>query len=167
MLILDEPTSGVDPLARDQFWELLIDLSRNQGVTIFVSTHFMNEAARCDRISLMDQGRVLATDTPAASDRGARRRRRWRKLLSAFSKRQRGCELSRRKRHRCRRCRIRRTAAMPAAKAELAPSALRRLLAYAIREALELLRDPIRLVFRAARHRLPDADLRLRHLDGC
>ena len=61
---LDEPTSGVDPLARDQFWELLIDLSRNQGVTIFVSTHFMNEAARCDRISLMDQGRVLATDSP-------------------------------------------------------------------------------------------------------
>ena len=56
LLILDEPTSGVDPLARDQFWELLIDLSRNQGVTIFVSTHFMNEAARCDRISLMDAG---------------------------------------------------------------------------------------------------------------
>ena len=66
MLILDEPTSGVDPLARDQFWELLIDLSRNQNVTIFVSTHFMNEAARCDRISLMNDGRVLATDTPAA-----------------------------------------------------------------------------------------------------
>ena len=74
MLILDEPTSGVDPLARDRFWELLIDLSRNQGVTIFVSTHFMNEAERCDRISLMDSGRVLATDTPAESDQGARRR---------------------------------------------------------------------------------------------
>ena len=65
LLILDEPTSGVDPLARDRFWEVLIELSRNQGVTIFVSTHFMNEAARCDRISLMDSGRVLATDTPA------------------------------------------------------------------------------------------------------
>ena len=65
MLILDEPTSGVDPLARDRFWELLIELSRDQGVTIFVSTHFMNEAERCDRISLMDSGRVLATDTPA------------------------------------------------------------------------------------------------------
>src|SRR6516162_7005417 len=65
MLILDEPTSGVDPLARDRFWELLIDLSRNRGVTIFVSTHFMNEAERCDRIALMDRGRVLATDTPA------------------------------------------------------------------------------------------------------
>jgi ribosome-dependent ATPase len=65
VLILDEPTSGVDPLARDRFWDLLIDLSRNQGVTIFVSTHFMNEAERCDRIALMDSGRVLVTDTPA------------------------------------------------------------------------------------------------------
>ena len=55
----------MDPVARDRFWQLLIDLSRNDGVTIFVSTHFMNEAARCDRISLMDAGRVLATDTPA------------------------------------------------------------------------------------------------------
>ena len=64
MLILDEPTSGVDPLARDYFWQLLIDLSRTHGVTIFVSTHFMNEAERCDRVSLMDSGRVLATDTP-------------------------------------------------------------------------------------------------------
>ena len=74
LLILDEPTSGVDPLARDQFWELLIDLSRNQGVTIFVSTHFMNEAARCDRISLMDQGRVLATELASRSHQGEGRR---------------------------------------------------------------------------------------------
>ncbi|WP_449242214.1 ribosome-associated ATPase/putative transporter RbbA [Desulfovibrio sp.] len=64
MLILDEPTSGVDPVARDGFWELLIDLSRNQGVTIFVSTHFMNEGERCDRISLMHAGRVLAGGAP-------------------------------------------------------------------------------------------------------
>lgn len=64
LLILDEPTSGVDPIARDQFWRLLTDLARNRGITIFVSTHFMNEAERCDRISLMDSGRVLATDTP-------------------------------------------------------------------------------------------------------
>ena len=73
MLILDEPTSGVDPLARDRFWELLIGLSRNEGVTIFVSTHFMNEAQRCDRISLMHAGRVLATDTPSGliASRGA------------------------------------------------------------------------------------------------
>ena len=64
ILILDEPTSGVDPVARDSFWELLSDLSRQQGVTIFVTTHFMNEGMRCDRISLMDAGRVLACDAP-------------------------------------------------------------------------------------------------------
>ncbi|MCP3098418.1 ribosome-associated ATPase/putative transporter RbbA [Myxococcus sp. K15C18031901] len=64
ILILDEPTSGVDPVARDSFWELLIDLSRKQGVTIFVTTHFMNEGMRCDRISLMNAGRVLAADSP-------------------------------------------------------------------------------------------------------
>ncbi|WP_460140684.1 ribosome-associated ATPase/putative transporter RbbA [Pseudomonas sp. S2_E01] len=66
VLILDEPTSGVDPAARDDFWRLLIELSREQGVTIFLSTHFMNEAQRCDRISLMHAGKVLACDTPAA-----------------------------------------------------------------------------------------------------
>ena len=66
MLILDEPTSGVDPVARDQFWQLLIELSRRDNVTIFVSTHFMNEAERCDRISLMHAGKVLASDTPKA-----------------------------------------------------------------------------------------------------
>ncbi|WP_375055748.1 ribosome-associated ATPase/putative transporter RbbA [Zobellella sp. DQSA1] len=65
LLILDEPTSGVDPIARDQFWTLLHQLSRREGVTIFVSTHFMNEAARCDRISLMHAGRILAEGTPA------------------------------------------------------------------------------------------------------
>ncbi|NIJ40650.1 ribosome-dependent ATPase [Parvibaculum indicum] len=66
MLILDEPTSGVDPGARDKFWRMLVELSRNDGVTIFISSHFMNEAQRCDRISLMHAGKVLATDTPAA-----------------------------------------------------------------------------------------------------
>ena len=66
ILILDEPTSGVDPVARDGFWRILIDLSRRQNVTVFVSTHFMNEAERCDRIALMHAGRVLVTDTPAA-----------------------------------------------------------------------------------------------------
>jgi ribosome-dependent ATPase len=65
MLILDEPTSGVDPVARDGFWELLIRLSRENGVTIFLSTHFMNEAARCDRMSMMHSGRVLAQGPPA------------------------------------------------------------------------------------------------------
>jgi ribosome-dependent ATPase len=66
ILILDEPTSGVDPEARDQFWRLLVDLSRDHSVTIFVSTHFMNEAERCDRVSLMHAGKVLAMGTPAA-----------------------------------------------------------------------------------------------------
>ncbi len=64
LLILDEPTSGVDPIARDRLWQLMIDLSRNDQVTIFITTHFMNEADRCDRISLMNAGRVLVTDTP-------------------------------------------------------------------------------------------------------
>ena len=72
LLILDEPTSGVDPIARDEFWRLLIELSREQGVTIFISTHFMNEAARCDRISLMDSGKILATGRP----------RNWRKCAA-------------------------------------------------------------------------------------
>ncbi len=66
MLILDEPTSGVDPVARDGFWEILLELSRRDQVTIFVSTHFMNEAERCDRISLMNAGRVLVSDAPRA-----------------------------------------------------------------------------------------------------
>lgn len=66
MLILDEPTSGVDPIARDAFWRIMIDLARRDKVTIFISTHFMNEAERCDRISLMHAGRVLVSDTPAA-----------------------------------------------------------------------------------------------------
>ncbi len=65
LLILDEPTSGVDPIARDQFWQLMIDLARQDRVTIFISTHFMNEAERCDRISLMHAGKVLVSDTPA------------------------------------------------------------------------------------------------------
>lgn len=64
LLILDEPTSGVDPIARDLFWQLMIDLARRDQVTIFISTHFMNEAQRCDRISLMHAGRVLVSATP-------------------------------------------------------------------------------------------------------
>ncbi len=65
VLILDEPTSGVDPAARDRFWAVLARLSRNEGVTIFISTHFMNEAERCDRISLMHASKVLAVGAPA------------------------------------------------------------------------------------------------------
>src|SRR5690606_12605532 len=72
-LILDEPTSGVDPIARDALWQILADLSRKDGVTIFISTHFMNEAERCDRISLMHAGKVLVSNTPAeiVRDRGS------------------------------------------------------------------------------------------------
>ncbi|AFI83213.2 ribosome-associated ATPase/putative transporter RbbA [Methylophaga nitratireducenticrescens] len=65
LLILDEPTSGVDPVARDAFWRLLIELSRRDRVTVFISTHFMNEADRCDRMSMMHAGKVLDSDVPA------------------------------------------------------------------------------------------------------
>jgi len=147
MLILDEPTSGVDPLARDRFWELLIDLSRNAGVTIFVSTHFMNEAERCDRISLMDSGRVLATDTPAAliKARGAATLEdAFVSYLEAGSGPGTGANRP-----------AERTSAMlptasgaPRRSSEpVAYFSAQRLLAYTIREALELLRDPIRLGF--------------------
>ena len=143
MLILDEPTSGVDPLARDRFWELLIDLSRNQDVTIFVSTHFMNEAERCDRISLMDSGRVLATDTPAnlVKARGAAT------LEDAFISYLEEATGSR----------ASETEDPAAAGGTGNPArpptparslfSLQRLFAYTIRETLELLRDPIRLGF--------------------
>ncbi len=74
LLILDEPTAGVDPVARDAFWRLLVELSRRDRVTIFLSTHFMNEAARCDRMSMMHAGKVLDSDEPArlVAKRGAR-----------------------------------------------------------------------------------------------
>lgn len=64
ILILDEPTSGVDPIARDEFWELIVGLSREEGVTIFVTTHYLNEVMRCDRVAMMNNGRLLASDTP-------------------------------------------------------------------------------------------------------
>ncbi|GAA5011763.1 ribosome-associated ATPase/putative transporter RbbA [Acinetobacter puyangensis] len=66
ILILDEPTSGVDPIARDNFWRHLVHLSRQDKVTIFISTHFMNEAMRCDRMSMMHAGKVLDSDAPSA-----------------------------------------------------------------------------------------------------
>ena len=143
ILILDEPTSGVDPLARDRFWEALIDLSRNQGVTIFVSTHFMNEAERCDRIALMDSGRVLATGTPAelVKARGAA------SLEDAFIgylQQATGAHAST----------LQRRAEAGATIHPVQPRtqqragfSLQRLFAYTIRETLELLRDPIRLGF--------------------
>ncbi|AHY44951.1 ABC transporter ATP-binding protein/permease [Stutzerimonas decontaminans] len=141
ILILDEPTSGVDPVARDGFWELLVQLSREDGVTIFISTHFMNEALRCDRISLMHAGRVLDSDTPQAlmAKRGLPT------LEETFI------------------AYLEEAAAAHAAEQPAAPPAatrnpiqpagnngrqarfsLRRLLSYTRREAMELRRDPIR-----------------------
>lgn len=138
LLILDEPTSGVDPLARDRFWELLIELSRDQDVTIFVSTHFMNEAERCDRVSLMDSGRVLATDTPAGliAARGAANLE---DAFIGFLEQASGPRTA--------------SVAAPPSYASQPRTrvrrwfSLRRLFAYTIRETLELLRDPIRLSF--------------------
>ena len=150
MLILDEPTSGVDPVARDSFWELLIDLSRKQGVTIFVTTHFMNEGMRCDRISLMNAGKVLACDAPQKliEARGAAN------LEDAFigymkdaiadaapsskSKDKAAVALP--------------AAVMPAAaqmpsKSSAFKLRLSRMLAYTHNETMQILRDPVRLAF--------------------
>ncbi|APW40568.1 multidrug ABC transporter ATP-binding protein [Rhodoferax koreense] len=145
LLILDEPTSGVDPVARDRFWRLILELARTDGVTIFISTYFMNEAQRCDRISLMHAGRVLASDTPAAlvARFGART------LEEAFV----ACLLAAQ-------AAPGPNAAAPLSQAAATPVAaaapegrpgpfglrLQRLFAYAWREQLELRRDPIRLV---------------------
>ena len=65
LLILDEPTSGVDPIARRAFWDLIYALS-DQGVTAFVTTHYMDEAEYCNRVGIMRRGRLLAVDTPSA-----------------------------------------------------------------------------------------------------
>jgi len=144
MLILDEPTSGVDPLARDRFWELLIELSRNQGVTIFVSTHFMNEAERCDRVSLMDSGRVLATDTP----RNLVRVRGASSLEDAFVGYLEAAAGSREPEFAGAATAVSvRAAERPGRRPRQSAFSLQRLLAYTIRETVELLRDPIRLSF--------------------
>jgi ribosome-dependent ATPase len=141
VLILDEPTSGVDPAARDDFWRLLVELSREQGVTIFLSTHFMNEAERCDRISLMHAGTVLACDTPHA----LQLQLGGDSLEEAFV-------------HCLQQAQDSHTSAVDAAPATAAtatktPAAasqrfsLRRLRAVAGREGKELRRDPVRLAF--------------------
>jgi ribosome-dependent ATPase len=149
MLILDEPTSGVDPVARDEFWELLIDLSREKQVTIFISTHFMNEAMRCDRISLMHAGVVLACDTPSAlvAARGAA------SLEEAFI----GyiADASGEAAHKGGETEAASglveslPATLPREKHPVSQSPLKlgRLLAYSRRETLEILRDPVRLAF--------------------
>ncbi|PYB86544.1 ribosome-associated ATPase/putative transporter RbbA [Pseudomonas soli] len=142
VLILDEPTSGVDPAARDGFWRLLVELSREQGVTIFLSTHFMNEALRCDRISLMHAGRVLACDTPQALQiqfGGDTLEDAFVRCLEqaqdAPTQTQADTTLEQ--------------AAAPATALRQAFS-LRRLLAVASREGKELLRDKVRLAFALA-----------------
>ncbi len=70
ILFLDEPTSGVDPLARRDFWDLIYELSE-KGRTVFVTTHYMDEAEYCHRLALMYKGRIIAMDTPAALMRNA------------------------------------------------------------------------------------------------
>ena len=140
ILILDEPTSGVDPVARDAFWQHLINLSRNDGVTIFVSTHFMNEAERCDRISLMHAGKVLAIGVPAelAKVRGADN------LENAFVSYLREASGT-----------TEAAAPLPivgdarrgSVKAQYRNFDPARLWAYARRESVEILRDPLRLAF--------------------
>src|SRR5262245_35192807 len=150
ILILDEPTSGVDPVARDSFWELLIDLSRKQGVTIFVTTHFMNEGMRCDRISLMNAGKVLACDAPHKLIEA----RHAATLEEAFIGYMEDsiAEIASRAEGKAKT-----PAAQPAAeKLETPPTPTKqsllqlrivRMLAYARNEAMQILRDPIRLAF--------------------
>jgi ribosome-dependent ATPase len=146
ILILDEPTSGVDPVARDSFWELLIDLSRKQGVTIFVTTHFMNEGLRCDRISLMNAGKVLACDAPLKliEAQGAS------SLEEAFIKYMEDAIADAASR---REAPVQETAAEkvapPPPPKPLSGMRLRvgRMLAYTRNETMQILRDPIRLTF--------------------
>jgi ABC-2 type transport system ATP-binding protein len=64
IVFLDEPTSGVDPVARRSFWEMIYFLSREEGITVILSTHYMDEAENCDRIGLMNKGRLIALGTP-------------------------------------------------------------------------------------------------------
>jgi ribosome-dependent ATPase len=155
MLILDEPTSGVDPVARDEFWELLVDLSRQQSVTIFVSTHFMNEAMRCDRISLMHAGTVLACDKPDA----LREARHATTLEQAFIEYIAAADLEmRNKQSKSSPAPTsagtspaeddqRKSAGSVAPPKSSAAWPLARMMAYSYRESLELLRDPVRLAF--------------------
>jgi ribosome-dependent ATPase len=142
ILILDEPTSGVDPIARDQFWRTLIDLSRDDGVTIFVTTHFMNEADRCDRISLMHAGKVLAVGAPQelVKERGSS------SLEDCFvGYLAEAAGIDRSKKVEAPQAEAAAVEAQPLA----APKKFNigRLWAYARRETVELLRDPIRLAF--------------------
>ena len=64
IVFLDEPTGGVDPITRRQFWEMIYETA-SRGITVFVTTHYMDEAEYCDRISIMNEGKIVALDTPA------------------------------------------------------------------------------------------------------
>lgn len=64
IVFLDEPTGGVDPITRRQFWEMIYETAA-RGITVFVTTHYMDEAEYCDRISIMSEGKIMALDTPA------------------------------------------------------------------------------------------------------
>jgi len=138
MLILDEPTSGVDPVSRDNFWELLIDLARNDGVTIFISTHFMNEGERCDRISLMHQGKVLDSDTPKALTQ----KRGKETLEEAFID-----YLEEATQEKISEDDLHLTQHNVKSKQKTKNFSLHRLFGYSYRESLELIRDPVRLTF--------------------
>ena len=141
VLILDEPTSGVDPVARDNFWQLLISLARKDGVTIFISTHFMNEAVRCDRISLMHAGEVLVTDTPQAikASKSADT------LEQAFIDYLVEAQTPENQTQNTEQSAPEGVSADKATPPNKRAKGLRRFLSYASRETLELIRDPIRL----------------------
>ena len=149
MLILDEPTSGVDPVARDAFWHILVRLSREERVTIFISTHFMNEAERCDRISLMHAGRVLVSDTP---DR-IREMRGAETLDEAFIACLEEATAQEEQRRAAKAPVEKNSVTVEKKEPEKAPStaavtdgfSFQRLFSYTLREALELRRDPLRL----------------------
>jgi len=64
IVFLDEPTSGVDPITRRQFWEMIYETAAG-GITVFVTTHYMDEAEYCDRVTIMNEGRIEALDTPS------------------------------------------------------------------------------------------------------
>ncbi len=141
MLILDEPTSGVDPVARDGFWRLLVDLSRNEGVTIFISTHFMNEAQRCDRISLMHAGTVLAQGAPDELIKARNAATLEQAFIAYLEESQDAPSLK------APVSTLTATPPVPPSKERMSIFNLRRFWAYARREAIEIWRDPIRLAF--------------------
>ena len=151
VLILDEPTSGVDPVARDGFWELLIRLSREQGVTIFLSTHFMNEAERCDRMSMMHRGQGAGAGPAGGAGRGAQGAKPGR----GVHRLSRGCAPRRQAASRPQASTKRGGSSRAEAARENhgkpapspASSASARVWAFARREAIELRHDTVRLAF--------------------